>query len=415
MSLASALTNQRMNATPKPLNLPPLAIVASAAVTAAGFGRAPLALALREHRSALRANAVTSRVLMTMVGEVAGLDEAAVPRALAHLDCRNHRLAAMGLQADAFAAAVGRQVQRFGAHRVGVVMGTSTSSIAASEAAYRQLDAQGQVPAQTRVPELHTLHSLGLFVQQALGLQGPSLTVSTACSSSAKAFAVAQRWLALDLVDAVVVGGVDSLCDSVLFGFHALQLVSSEACTPFGLGRRGISLGEAAGFALVTLERHAGHHSACLLGLGESSDAHHMSAPQPEGLSIEGAVRQALARSQLPPEAIDYINLHGTATVKNDAVEAAMLARVFPGTVPASSTKGCTGHTLGASGVVEAVICMLAIEQGFLPGTINTLALDVGIGAQIQLAPRPAAVRYAVSNAFGFGGTNCALVLGAAR
>ncbi len=395
--------------------MPPLAIAASSVVTAAGVGRQALALALREHRSALRPNTVSSRPLATLVGEVLGLSEVRLPEALQPLDCRNHRLAHLGLQADGFAHAVATQVARFGAQRVGVVMGTSTSSIAASEEAYRRLDAQGQVPPKMRVPALHSLHSLGLFVQQALGVQGPALTLSTACSSSAKGFAVAQRWLALGLVDAVVVGGADSLCDSVLFGFNALQLVAPGACQPFDVARRGINLGEAAGFALLLREGDAPSGCARLLGVGESSDAHHLSAPQPGGVSIEAAVRQALAQAQLTPSDVDCINLHGTGTIKNDEAEAAMIARVFAPTVHASSTKGCTGHTLGSSGIVEAVAGLLMMEQGFMPGTVNSTQVDPAFGPHIKLRPAQGTVRHVLSNAFGFGGTNCALVLGAAR
>lgn len=399
--------------------LPPMAIVASSVATAAGLGRARLAQALREQRCMLVPNDVSSQALDTVVGKVAAADTHRLSTAWADVDCRNHRLAHLGLLADGFDAAVARVMRRFGAARVGVVMGTSTSSIGASEQAYRARDAQGRVPPGTNGPALHSLHALGSFVERALGLQGPSMTVSTACSSSAKAFAVAQRWLALGIVDAVVVGGVDSLCDSVLFGFHALQLVSREPCRPFDARRQGISLGEAAGFVLLQREADAMAWREPvllrLLGVGESSDAHHLSAPQPDGASIEAAVRQALAQAGLEASDIDYVNLHGTATLKNDAVEAAMLERVYPGTVHASSTKGCTGHTLGASGVVEAIVCQLAIEHRFKPGTIGSQVRDAVCGPQVRFEiVEDAPVRHAVSHAFGFGGTNAVLVLGAA-
>ena len=402
-------------ATASPLALPPMAIVASSVVTSAGVGRDALARAMRDHRSALRPNVISSRPLPTMVGDVVGVDDAHVPPALRRLDCRNHRLATMALRADGFEAAVARVTQRLGAARIGVIMGTSTASIGASEAAYRQRDDQGRVPEAARVPELHSLHSLGLFVQLALGLSGPAITLSTACSSSAKGLAMAQRWLALHVVDAVVVGGADSLCDSVLFGFHALQLVSPDVCRPFDATRRGINLGEGAGFALLMREGDAPEGCARLLGVGESSDAHHLSAPQPDGVSIEAAVRQALQRAQLAPADIQCINLHGTATLQNDAVEAAMVMRVFAPGVHASSTKGFTGHTLGASGIIEAVIGLLSIEQGFMPGTVNSTQIDPAWGGHIQAQPVHAPVRHVVSHAFGFGGSNAALVLGTAR
>jgi 3-oxoacyl-[acyl-carrier-protein] synthase-1 len=309
---------------------------------------------------------------------------------------------------------VATEGRRVGAGRIGVVMGTTTSSIAASEDAYRRLDSNGDVPEALRVPDLHHLGSISLFVQRALGSSGPTLTVSTACSSSAKAFAVAQRWLALDLCDAVVVGGADSLCGSVLHGFHALQLVSPEPCRPFDAQRRGISLGEAAGFALVVRADDAPPGAPRLLGVGESSDAHHLTAPQPDGASIEAALRQALARAGVAPAEVDYLNLHGTATPQNDAVEAAMLARVFDDRLHASSTKGCTGHTLGAAGIVEAIVCLLAIEHGVMPGTVGSRVLDAACATQVKLEPANARVRIAVSHAFGFGGTNAVLMFGGA-
>jgi 3-oxoacyl-[acyl-carrier-protein] synthase I len=402
--------------------LPPLDIHATSAVTAAGRGRAALGAALRAGRSALQPNRISSKPITTMVGEVQGLDVVTLPPAWQPMDCRNHRLAWLGLQADGFTPAVQALIAQHGAHRVGVVMGTSTSSIGASEKAYRDRDVQGLVPASARVPALHSLHSLGAFVQQALGTQGPSMTVSTACSSSLKALAVAQRWLALGLVDAVVVGGVDSLCDSVLFGFNALQLVARDACQPFDAQRRGISLGEAAVFALVTRSASPNEAEAFtwprLLSVGESSDAHHMSAPQPDGASIEAALRQALQLARLAPQQIDCIHLHGTATVMNDAVEAAMVARVFGGdtSLPmphAASTKGITGHTLGTSGLLGLVVMLLAMEQGFKPGTTNTQALDEACRGVVQRDASTAPVRHALINAFGFGGTNAVAVVAA--
>ena len=254
------------------------------------------------------------------------------------------------------------------------MLGTSTSSIGATEDAYRHLDGDGAFPADNRNPRVHTPHSLASFVQEALDLAGPSVTVSTACSSSAKVFATAERMLRLGLVDAAVVGGVDTLCGSVLFGFNALQLVSAEPCRPFDAERSGISIGEAAGFALlerVTEPRAPDARPGCrrLLGYGESSDAHHMSTPHPEGLGAERALDDALARAGIDTGAVDHINLHGTASAKNDEVEAALVARRFPATTHASSTKGVTGHTLGAAGIVEAAASLLAIEHGLRPGT----------------------------------------------
>ena len=385
----------------------PVQVRAYTATCAVGAGKAALLAAVTAHRSGLRRNAFGRHALATWVGQVDGL-ETPLPASIARWDCRNNRLAWRGLCADGFIDAAQAARRRFGAARVAVVMGTSTSSIGETEDAYAHLDATGRFPAHMARQEVHTPHSLGAFVQDALGLEGPCVTVSTACSSSAKAFAAAERLLRLGLVDAAVVGGADTLCGSVLFGFNALQLVSPEPCRPFDARRLGINLGEAAGFAL--LERGPG--ALELLGHGESSDAHHMSAPHPQGLGAERALDDALARAGVDAQAIDHINLHGTASAKNDEVEAALVARRFPAGTHASSTKGFTGHTLGAAGIVEAAFSLLAIETGWMPGTVNTAELDPLCGPQIRLQPARGDVRLALSHSFGFGGTNCVLVFG---
>ncbi|QNK74874.1 beta-ketoacyl-[acyl-carrier-protein] synthase family protein [Variovorax sp. PAMC28562] len=391
-----------------PSRIPPLKISAYTATSAVGSGKESLATALESSRSGLRPNDFGDAPLDTWIGRVEGVEEVRLPEALAHWDCRNNRLAWLGLQADGFEQAVAAAREKYGASRIALILGTSTSSIGETELAYTQLDAEGHFPADQRRPEVHTPHSLTMFVQEVLGLEGPCETISTACSSSAKVFASAERLIRLGLVDAAVVGGVDTLCGSVLFGFNSLELVSNQPCRPFDAARGGISLGEAAGFAL--LERGAG--ALELLGYGEASDAHHMSTPHPEGLGAERALNDALARAGLGTDAIDYINMHGTASMKNDEVEGALVGRRFPATTHASSTKGFTGHTLGAAGIVEAVISLLAIERGLKPGTVNTTVIDPDFGPQIRLRPAHGEVRYVLSNSFGFGGNNCSLVFG---
>lgn len=385
----------------------PVQISAYTATCALGVGKTALSFGAQQERSGLRPNDFGSQPLATWVGPVEGL-ASALPMPLLSWDCRNNRLAWQGLLADDFIHAVGRATQKHGCERVGVVVGTSTSSIGATEDAYAALDTHGEFPLGFRKPALHTLHSLGAFVQAALRVAGPCMTLSTACSSGAKAFAVAERWLRLDLADAVVVGGVDTLCGNVLFGFQALQLLSPNPCRPFDPARSGISLGEAAGFAL--LERGPG--ALQLLGYGESSDAHHLSAPHPDGAGAEKALDDALARAAMQTQQIDFLHLHGTATRQNDEVEAQLVARRFPPHTHACSTKGLTGHTLGTAGVLGAAYCLLAIETGFMPGTANTEALDTACGPQIQRLPASRPVHVAMSNAFGFGGSNCVLVFG---
>jgi 3-oxoacyl-[acyl-carrier-protein] synthase I len=246
-------------------------------------------------------------------------------------------------------------------------------------------------------------------------LQGPALTVSTACSSSAKVFAVAERWLRLRLVDAVVVAGVDALSNSLLYGFNALGLLSSAPCRPFAAERAGISLGEAAGFAL--LQRvEAAPQAPRLVGWGEANDAHHMSSPHPQGLGAERALMDALARADVAAHEIDYINLHGTASARNDEVEAALVARHFAAPTHASATKGVAGHTMGAAGIVESIVCLHALAHGHCPGTAHTQAADVALPAAFRVVFHTAAarkdVRLAANFSFGFGGNNSVLIFG---
>lgn len=392
-----------------PSRIPPLAITAFTATSALGCGRADHAEALRGRRSGLRANDFTRTPLDCAIGRVDGLEGTALPREFANYDCRNNRLAWLGLGADGFLDAARSAVERYGGGRVALIVGTSTASIGATEEAYRELE-DGRFPAHLADPRLHTPHSLGLFLEAVLDTRGPCLTVATACSSSAKVFAKAERLIRLGVVDAAILAGVDSLCDSVLFGFNALELIAPEPCRPFDVARRGISIGEAAGFAL--LERNGMPGSPQLLGYGESSDAHHMSTPHPEGLGARRALDDAFARSGLAADGIDYINLHGTATVKNDAVEASVVADVFTAATRASSTKGWTGHTLGAAGILEAALTLLAMQQGLVPGTLNTAQPDPLCGPQLALDNEARTIRTALSHSFGFGGNNCILVFG---
>jgi 3-oxoacyl-[acyl-carrier-protein] synthase-1 len=199
---------------------------------------------------------------------------------------------------------------------------------------------------------------------------------------------------------------VDTLCGSVLFGFNSLELVSAQPCRPFDVERRGINLGEAAGFAL--LERDAGA-GPWLIGYGESNDAHHMSTPHPEGIGARTALADALSRAGVTAADIGYINLHGTASQKNDEMEARVVADLFPSQTIASSTKGWTGHTLGAAGIVEAGITLLALEHAVLPGTLNAQTLDPVCGPQIRVENTQRTVGHALSFSFGFGGSNCVL------
>jgi 3-oxoacyl-[acyl-carrier-protein] synthase-1 len=396
------------------LSMMPLAVTAYTATSAMGHGLDAQRETLERMRSGLHPNDFSSAPLACWIGRVDGLEQAALPAEHASWECRNNRLAWLGLNQDGFLAQVQEARQRHGASRIGLFVGTSTSSIGATEEAYRRLDANGDFPADMQRPAIHAPHSLAAFVAAALGLEGPCLTVSTACSSSAKVFASAQRMIALGLIDAAVVGGVDTLCDSVLFGFNALELVSTQPCRPFDVARDGISIGEAAGFAL--LQRvEAAPQAPRLLGYGEASDAHHMSTPHPQGLGAGLALQAALARAGLDAAQVDYINLHGTASQKNDEVEAALVSRTFPATTRASSTKGFTGHTLGASGILEATVALQAIEHGLVPGNLGGDTPDPACGPSFAWRNEHQPVQVALSNSFGFGGNNACLAFAAAE
>ena len=402
-----------------PAMMAPVAVRAWTATTALGIGVQAQLQGLLDGRSGLRPNDFGPRVddapLPCWIGRVDGIEESPLPAALAHWECRNNRLAWMALQADGLPTAIADTVSRHGRDRVAVVVGTSTSAIGATEEAYTRLQPDGEgahaFPPDLARPLIHTVHALGGFIQEATGLAGPCVTVATACSSSAKVFAQAARLLHAGIADAVLVGGVDTLCGSVLYGFNSLQLVSRDPCRPFAADRDGLSLGEAGGFAL--LERASRDDSDLkLCGYGESSDAHHMSHPHPEGEGARLAMRDALARAGIEAAQVDYLNLHGTATPANDRVESIAVGVTFPSALHASSTKGWTGHTLGAAGIVESVFALLALREELLPGTLGADALDPTSGPQVQVATERAPVAYAMSNSFGFGGNNCSLVFG---
>ncbi len=396
-----------------PNQISALSIRAYTSSNAAGIGKAATVRALRAGRSGLIANNLDWAPLPCWIGRIDGIEadeEMEFPAALADYDCRNHRLALLALEQDGFMAEVAAARQRHGAARIGVFLGTSTSGILSTELAYQRRDpASGSLPADFQYEATHNLDASTEFVRQLLGLRGPAMTISTACSSSAKVFCLAERFMRMGLIDAAVVGGVDSLCHTTLYGFNALQLVSNEICRPFDAARRGISIGEAAGFALLE-KREAAVNGLRLTGYGESSDAHHMSTPHPEGEGASRAMRAALDSAKLDAREIDYINLHGTATPANDRAEGRAVHAVFGAGTACSSTKGFTGHTLGAAGITEAAIALLSLEENFIPGSPTTRELDADTACGIVLAGRDSEVKAVMSNSFGFGGSNCALI-----
>jgi 3-oxoacyl-[acyl-carrier-protein] synthase-1 len=389
----------------------PLAITGYSVINSLGAGRGAVLDALRSRRSGLRRCDFETVRLDTYIGRVEALDDVRVRSDLRIYDCRNNRLAQLGLETDDFLRAVDAARVKYGADRVGVFMGTSTSGLLEAELAYRVRDSStGALPAGFVYGTTQNNFSLAAFVQAYLALTGPVVTVSSACSSSAKVFGNAARMIAAGLCDAAVIGGVDTLCLTTLYGFNSLALLSSRPCRPFDVERDGISIGEGAGFAV--LDKSAGANDALLLGLGESSDAHHMSTPHPEGAGAKLAMSRALNAAQVEPVDIDYINLHGTASKTNDAAEDIAVSEVFGRSTPVSSTKGSTGHLLGAAGITEAIISLLAIEHDWIPGGMHTHNVDPSMKSNYVVDNAEARVRRVLTNSFGFGGSNCSLVLG---
>jgi 3-oxoacyl-[acyl-carrier-protein] synthase-1 len=390
----------------------PLPVTAIATANPLGLGLAATWAALREGRSGLRPNDFEDTTIQTWIGRISGLEAQAVRGKLADWDCRNNRLALLGLRQDGFEEAVEEVRHRYGPERVGVLLGTTTSGILETELAYRNRHPDGTLP-ELRYRHTQNLFSVSDFVRRHLELAGPVASISTACSSSAKVFAAAARLIASDLSDAVVVGGVDSLCLMTLYGFGSLGLLSDRPCRPCDVDRNGLSIGEAAGFMLLERPGRCKTDIA-LLGYGESSDAYHMSTPQPEGKGATLAMEQALGRAGLKAADIDYVNLHGTGTPANDLAEDGAVCRIFGARTPCSSTKGATGHTLGAAGIMEAVLSALCLRHDFVPGTVNTTTLDPRLHGQVIMKGMYCPLRRVISNSFGFGGNNCSLIFGKA-
>lgn len=378
--------------------------------SAAGVNVAALRQSIDTQTSGLRKNDLPESDLTTWIGRVDGVE--ACQQELGEWQSRNNALAKLGYQQGDLQTNIAQLKQQYGSARVGIVMGSSTSSIDRTESAYRELQ-DGELTPDFQQPRVHNPHAPSLFLAELSGITGPAMTINTACSSSAKVFATGARWLALGLVDAVLVGGVDTLCLSVLHGFDSLQLVSENQCKPLDQHRDGINLGEASGYAIL-VRANEGHADTGirLVGYGESSDAHHMSHPHPEGLGAELAMQQALQMAKLDPAHIDYINLHGTSSRANDLIEGQLIAKLFPKTTQVSSTKAWMGHTLGAAGITEALIAVDALYRGVIPGSLNLDELDHQLDLSVHAENRPREMQYVLSNSFGFGGNNCCLVFG---
>lgn len=335
----------------------------------------------------------------------------AIPAALSRHDSRNNRLLLAAF--EQIRSEFDDCLSRHGRSRVGIVLGTSTSGISEGEAAIAHVERNGALPDDFSYERMD-IGNPAVFLAQYLGLDGPAYTVSTACSSGSKALISARNLIRAGICDAVITGAVDSLCRLTIGGFGALESITSGICQPLSLNRRGINIGEGASLFILS----SAPTPVALLGSGESSDAHHISAPDPEGRGAELAMRAALADARLDPASIGYLNLHATATPKNDAMESKAVNRVFPEGIPVSGTKPLTGHALGAAGAIEATLAWLSLadRQGRLPPHVwdgerdpALPALDVVSRGQCFAPGR----RYAMSNSFAFGGNNVSLILGA--
>lgn len=387
----------------------PLIITASSMVNALGCGKKATLDALQDKRSGLELS--ENPEFSTWLGHVHATDKVILEDALMAFHCRNNQLAKLTLDTDNFRQAIDIAKDKYGQGRIGVFLGSSTSGSASTEEAYQHRDDNGDLPDDYDFMHTHNFTSLLDYTQQSLGITGVGLVISTACSSSAKVFAAAHRHIEAGFCDAAIVGGVDTLTQISIYGFNSLQLTSSEPCRPWDVNRNGISIGEAAGFALLEKTSEATQGIA-LKGYGESSDAYHMSTPHPQGLGAASAMQKALDSAAFKISDIDYINLHGTATPSNDAAEDKAITAVFGCHTPCSSTKGWTGHTLGAAGITEALICVLILENQFLPSNLNLMTLDPSLKSHILFDTTEQAVKNVLTNSFGFGGNNCSLIFG---
>ncbi|HWN83389.1 MAG TPA: beta-ketoacyl-ACP synthase [Candidatus Udaeobacter sp.] len=301
-------------------------------------------------------------------------------------------------------------MRRWGRSRVAMVLGTSTGGIDRTEQALEVHRQTARMPVGYDFLQQHNFAAYCQLFKRVSGVTGPAYVLSTACSSSAKVFASGARLIDAGLADAVLVGGVDTLCKTTLFGFRSLDILAEERCRPFGKDRKGINIGE--GGALLLLER-SGDASAVLLGVGESSDAHRMTSPHPEGLGARLAMGRALADAGMSAEQVDHINAHGTGTSQNDAAEATAIHDLFADRTPVVSTKAFTGHTLGAAGAIEAVFACLSLVHGFVPPSLGAEPVSPEIRVQVNQRVCDRQLRAVLSNSFGFGGSNCSLLFGA--
>jgi len=334
-----------------------------------------------------------------------------LPPALQPWSTRPARIAARLL--DELSEPLAAARERYEPHRVGVLLGTSTAGAEATEEAYRTFVETGALPEGYDFRRQHTYGAVLHVVKELAGVSGPSWMVSTTCTSSAKPLASAMRLIATGVLDAAIVGGIDTLCAMTLTGFNSLAALSDVHCRPFSSERKGINIGEGGGFLL--LERSTreanGRARAVLEAVGESSDAYHISAPHPEGLGAELAMKRALDQAGCKPSDVDHVNAHGTGTPLNDVAESKAIERVFGVDIPVTSTKGYTGHALGGAGAIEAVFSILTMEEGFIPASLGCQPLDPRVAINVKPVRVAGKFNRVLSSSFAFGGNNVCVLL----
>ena len=383
----------------------PYPVTAFSVCNALGAATLEVAEALRAGRSGLTP---PSRELPfdTFCGEMS-YDLPETPSRASRYDTRVLRMTLLAL--EGMSAEVGKAIEKWGSHRVAVVLGTSTGGIEHTEEGWLHLHREGVPAGDYDYLHQHPFHLPAEGLCQILGIDGPRFVISTACSSSGKALATARRLIDSGTADAVLTGGVDSLCKTTLLGFHSLGILSTLPCRPFGRDRDGISIGE--GAALLLVERE-GEGRALLLGVGESGDGFHMSAPDPEGRGALAAMNRALGEAGIDASQIDHINAHGTGTPQNDASESRAISEMFAADLPVISTKGYTGHLLAAGGATEAIFAIVTLQHGFIPPSLGSEPKDTEISLRIPTEKTDKPCRYVLSNSFGFGGSNSCVLLG---
>jgi 3-oxoacyl-[acyl-carrier-protein] synthase I len=389
----------------------PTFITSFTILSALGQGNLKTVESLRTKRSGLK-KILLSPFGSTWFGEAPIDFSISFPKNLSLYENDCTWMIANALMQDDFFHHVQEAKKRFGSDRIACFLGTITSGFCHLEKIYQTMP--DQIKCGKKVPLAHhgSINSIIQFTRQYLGITGPYATISTACSSSAKVFATAHRYLQAGLCDAAVVAGVEAKCETLLYGFRSLGVLSSSMCKPWDRQRDGINIGAAAGFALM-MKNPDSPNNFKLCGYGETSDAFHMTAPHPQGIGVENCMRQALQSASLKPQDIDYINAHGSSTLLNDITEDAAITRVFKEGMLVNSTKGYTGHTQGAAGIIESIILMLSMQESMIPASISTTNVDPAMKCEIVLDIISKPIRFGLTNSMGFGGNNVTLIIGA--